>query len=158
MKLSKIENADPNITVGGVIKWSLIAIFAGTVIWIGGAWIGVFGTVATTPAAIINRTLQPENIIANYEWFKRQYQDVNAITDKLANARNAQESFERSAGDRSGWSFEDKQEWNRLNTIALGLKNQRASMIAEYNARTQMANRDLFRTSDLPAEIPLGVE
>lgn len=154
MKLSKLEQADPNITVGFIIKWSLITCFAVTVIWIGGAWIGVFGTAVTLPASIANKTLQPDNVIQNYEWFKQQYQDVKAIDRKIDNAKQSKRDLiDGLSSDRSSWSFDQNQEFARLGSIVLGLENQRASMVAEYNARTQMANRDLFRTSDLPVVI-----
>ena len=102
---------------------------------------------------VIERTIDADNVIANYEWFKRQVQDVRAMDDKVGIASVTLEAFERSAGPRESWKFDDRQEWNRLNAVLLGLRAQRTSMVAEYNARTQMANRDLFRTSDLPAEL-----
>jgi hypothetical protein len=103
-----------------------------------------------TATGVAERTFNPDAVIANYEWFKRQVQDVKAIDGRLDAARRARSDFEASAGGRETWKSDDRQEWNRLNSIVLGLEGQRTSMVAEYNARTQMANRDLFRTSDLP--------
>lgn len=102
---------------------------------------------------VVEKTIDADNVIANYEWFKRQVQDVRAMDEKVGIASLVLEQFEKSTGPREGWRFDDRQEWNRLNTVLLGLRAQRTSMVAEYNARTQMANRDLFRTSDLPAEL-----
>lgn len=118
-----------------------------------GAGVGLITLPFRTGAGIVERALSPDNVIANYEWFKRQYQDVQAIDIRLAASREAQVAFEASAGDRASWKFDDRQEWSRLNSIVLGLQGQRASMVAEYNARTQMANRDLFRTGDLPSSL-----
>ena len=103
-------------------------------------------------SGVAERTFNPDNMIHNYEWFKRQYQDVKAIDVKISTAEAAQKSFEASAGDRSTWKFDDRQEWSRLNTVVLGLRGQRASMVADYTAKTQKANRNLFRTGDLPSE------
>jgi hypothetical protein len=103
-----------------------------------------------TASGIVQRTANPDNVIQNYEWFKRQVQDVAAIDSRLQASRRALDVYLASAGDRSKWTFEDKQEFSRLNSIILGLEGQRASMVAEYNARSQMANRALFKTSDLP--------
>lgn len=130
---------------------SIILVFAG--IGLVGMAVSILTAPARSVTGIVNRTLDSENVIANYEWFKRQNQDVKAIDARLDASRNAVKSFEASAGPRTTWTFEDKQESNRLNSIVLGLEGQRASMVAEYNARTQMMNRDLFRTSDLPAEL-----
>lgn len=119
---------------------------------VGGA-LGLVTLPFRTAKGVIERTANPDNVIANYEWFKRQYQDVKAIDVRLEVSRKAVSSFESSAGNRSSWTFEDKQESSRLNSIVLGLEGQRASMVSEYNARTQMMNRDIFRTSDLPSEL-----
>lgn len=103
-----------------------------------------------TATGIIDRVANPDNVIANYEWFKRQVQDVRAIDDRIGVSQQALDGFLASAGSRDGWKFDDRQEYSRLNSVLLGLKSQRTSMVAEYNARTQMANRALFKTSDLP--------
>lgn len=104
-------------------------------------------------SGVAERTFNADNMIHNYEWFKRQYQDVQAMDRKIGISSLAVEGFEKSAGEREKWQFEDRQEWARLNNVLLGLRGQREKMIAEYNARTQMANRDLFRTGELPAEL-----
>lgn len=111
------------------------------------------GRIALQPLAIASKTLDADNVIANYEWFHQQFEDINANGQRLGAARDALSSFEASVGDRSAWKFDDRQEWNRLHMIVLGLEGARAEMIATYNARTEMQNRDLFRGSDLPAYI-----
>src|SRR3989338_6877145 len=63
---------------------------------------------------VVERTLNPDNIIYNYEWFKQQNEDVKAIDVKLAAAEQAQTSFEESAGPRDTWKFDDRTEWNRF--------------------------------------------
>jgi len=105
------------------------------------------------PARIVQKTFDADNVLYNYEWFKQQNADIIAIGTKSANAQAALESFEASAGPRSSWTFEDKQRDMQLASIAFGLKNQRASMVAEYNARSSMANRSIFKTGELPDHI-----
>lgn len=126
------------------IGLSVIAIVA--VLGIAGAGINIL----MQPARVAQKTFEAGNIIANYEWFFQQNQDVQAFDIRLTAAVAAQAAFEESAGARDSWKFDDRQEWNRLNTIVLGLTGKRASMVADYNARTQMANRDIFRSGDLP--------
>lgn len=111
---------------------------------------GIGINIMLQPAAVAQKTFGADNMIANYEWFHQQYEDVQAFDVRLAAAVAAQAAFEESAGPRENWKFDDRQEWNRLNTIVLGLTGQRASMVAEYNARTAMANRDIFRSGNLP--------
>lgn len=127
---------------------SLVIAIIGITLVGGAVWL--VSTPFRTASGIIQRTADPDNVIQNYEWFKRQVQDVKAFDAKIALASLSVEAFEKSAGSRDKWTFEDKQEHARLNSVVLGLESQRASMVAEYNARTQMANRALFKTSDLP--------
>ncbi len=102
---------------------------------------------------VAERTLNADNMIRQYEWFKQQNQDIEAIDANIAQRREGLRSFEASAGARADWGFEDRQEWARLNAIVQGLQGQRTQMVAEYNARAEMANRNIFRTNDLPERI-----
>lgn len=97
-----------------------------------------------------NQTLNADNAIYNYEWFKQTHQDIIANQEKIDNARIARDNFELSAGDRSTWTFEDKNEHARLNSIVLGLQNHQSQVVANYNARASMANRNIFEDSILP--------
>jgi hypothetical protein len=106
--------------------------------------------IVLTPLSIVEKTLDANNVIYNYEWFKRQYNDVIAFDQKIDLAQRQITKFEDSAGPRTNWTFEDKQEANRLNSVVLGLQTQRESMIAEYNAKSSMVNRSIFKTGDLP--------
>ncbi|QIG69791.1 hypothetical protein EVB81_222 [Rhizobium phage RHph_I46] len=106
-----------------------------------------------SPVAVVSKTFDADNIIYNYEWFKRQYNDIIAFNQKIDIAQSQISRFEESAGPRTNWTFEDKQEANRLNSVVLGLRNQRESMIAEYNAKSSMVNRSIFKTDDLPETI-----
>lgn len=128
-----------------------IAIVAGLTVV--GSLAGLVTLPFTTGTQIIQKTLDSTNVINNYEWFKRQYADVVAIDQRIVASESALNVFNQSAGDRSTWTFEDKQEFSRLNSVILGLKGQRTSMVAEYNSRSQMANRSLFKTNDLPDQL-----
>lgn len=120
---------------------------------------GIFWTVdfVTTPAQtakdIVKKTLNADNVLQNYEWFKQQNNDYIAINRKIADADSSVIRFQKSAGARSTWTFEDKNEYSRLTSISDGLKYQRADIVSKYNARSKMLNRDIFKTNDLPAEL-----
>lgn len=128
---------------------SLALFVVGGLVVVGGG-VGLLTLPFRAATGVAERTMNPDNVIANYEWFKRQVQDVRAMDEKIGVASVTLEAFEKSAGPRDAWKFDDRQEWGRLNSVLLGLRNQRASMVAEYNARSQMANRTLFKTNDLP--------
>lgn len=106
-----------------------------------------------TAYQITDKTLNADNVIYNYEWFKRQYNDYLAINNKVKNAEITVKEFNDSAGPRDKWTFEDKTESARLQSIVTGLKQQRQDIVSEYNAKSQMANRSIFKTGDLPEQL-----
>ena len=101
----------------------------------------------------VNKTINADNAIYNYEWFKQTKQDIDAIGRKYNNACVSLDDFVKTAGEHSTWTFEDKSEYNRLNAVKLGIKNQLEQVIANYNARASMANRAIFADSILPSYI-----
>ncbi|QGZ14211.1 hypothetical protein PP940_gp180 [Rhizobium phage RL2RES] len=129
-----------------IIGYILLAGFLIT----GGAMVS---KIVLSPLSVATKTFDADNMIYNYEYFKRQYYDIVAFNQKIDNAQRQITSFEDSAGPRTNWTFEDKQESNRLNSVVLGLRNQRENMIAEYNARSKMANRSIFKTGELPESL-----
>ena len=103
------------------------------------------GTKVNTNYKIIEKTYDADNVIYNYEWFKERFEAIDAIDKKIKNAGESAEIFQTNAGPRESWTFEDKTESSRLNTIVLGLKNQKEDLVAEYNARAKMSNRNIFQ-------------
>lgn len=104
------------------------------------------------PARAIQQTFDANNMIYNYEWFKQQHNDILAMDTKVANAERQKAIWLESAPPRDQWATQDRQMFNQLSSISLGLANQRASMVATYNARAEMANRSIFMQG-LPSHI-----
>ena len=150
----KYENTAYNLAKGG--PWSMFFKILAVVIVLG--LIGTVVRVVCYPGEqalkIMEKTLDADNVIQNYEWFKQTNQDILSLESKIVNSDAALKRFKEDAGPRKDWKFEDKTEYSRLNTIVLGLQNQRRDVVAKYNARTEMANRELFKTDDLPATHP----
>lgn len=105
------------------------------------------------PAQIIDRVTQPDRIIQNYEWFEETYNDTGALDSQISNAQLQVDSFSDGLGSRDTWSRDDRIEFNRLNAIVLGLRNQRDSVVAQYNARSNQITRNLFKGSSLPYQL-----
>jgi len=110
----------------------------------------VAGNEIKTAHDVVDKTINADNAIYNYEWFKQTYQDINAQKNQLSNAQQNYNAFVAGSGDRKDWTFEDKTENARLNSVVLGLKNNLEQTIANYNARASMANRAIFENSILP--------
>lgn len=104
--------------------------------------------------AIIEKTYDADNAIYNYEWFKTQYEKIDANRRQIKNTVDAIAEFKNTYGNNaSGWDSATKVEYNRLNTIKNGLVNQDENLVAEYNARSKMANRAIFQD-----KLPLYVD
>ena len=137
----------------GAIMWKIIGFVV-----IFSIVIGTIGFVANPfkqGAAIINKTIDADNVIMNYEWFKQRHEDIGAIDSKIKGAQNAVDQFKEDAGERKDWHREDREEHSRLASVALGLTQQRADLAAEYNARSRMVNRSIFKTGD--SELPESI-
>jgi len=101
----------------------------------------------------VSKTINADNAIYNYEWFKQQKEDIEATKNKYNNACISTDAFLEVVGERTDWTFEDKTEFSRLNSIKLGIKNQLEDIIATYNARAKMATRNIFQNTVLPSYI-----
>lgn len=105
---------------------------------------------------VIDKTLNADNAIYNYEWFKQQYQDIQVAKQQYAVAVETENAFKESAGPRSEWTFEDKTEAARLASVTLGLKQQIIQRTEDYNARAKMASRNIFEDGVLPQVLEFG--
>jgi ABC-type Fe3+-hydroxamate transport system substrate-binding protein len=105
----------------------------------------VANKIADTTTQIVDKTLNADNVVNNYEWFKQQAEDNTALLKKTEAAEQAVNSFNKDAGPREKWTFEDKIESARLAAVHLGLQSQREDLVATYNARSKMANRSIFK-------------
>ena len=135
----------------GISTFGMICIIVGV---IGLSWVARLVLYPAEQATkIVKKTLDADNVIYNYEYFKQAFQDIKAMDLKIATAQSAVEEFNKSAGPREKWDFRDKDESSRLNSNLVGAKNVRNDMVATYNARSKMVNRSIFMGRDVPAEI-----
>lgn len=123
------------------LKYVAIGVAALIVIPVGLNAIGVFNTVATAPGRVINKTLQTNNIIFNYERFF----DVKANYD----ARVAQINEQKPLLDAE----KDPAERSRLRIELSAMKQSCRELANGYNADAQKLNRSLFRDNKLPEQL-----
>ncbi len=109
--------------------------------------------VVVKPFGIISDNLNSENVKLNYEWFKQRHEDVKSLDTKIILAEEDVVEFKQEAGPRKEWKRDDRGEAARLRSIATGLKQQRADLVADYNARSRMINRAIFKGTDTPERI-----
>lgn len=137
-------------TTKHVLKYLILPL---TVVALAISAIGYAVHVASTPARVVSRVLETDNVIYNYEWFKRQYHQIGAVSQQAEHAKATLDAFKTDAGPRPSWDYQTSAEYSRLNAIVLGLTNQRANYVAEYNARARMATRKYFMGGELPSEV-----
>ena len=102
---------------------------------------------------IISKTYDAENAIYNYEWFKSQYQDIQATERIIRNTGLEMDAYKEMYGSASDWDWQTKQDYNSLQGVYLGQQNYYEGLIADYNARSEMANRNIFKD-----KLPLYVD
>lgn len=95
----------------------------------------------TAPIGVVQKTVRPDNIINNYEWFH----DANA----------AYTAKTRQVVERKGWLVDEKNEdEKRRLRIELGAISQSCrDLAAQYNANAVKSNRSLFMGKTLPQEL-----
>ena len=108
--------------------------------------------VVATPAAVAEQVVDPNNVIYNVEWFRTQAAHIDALKRQRVIAQQALTTFEQSGGNPSSYSYAQNQEHGRLVANVTGLGSQCENEAADYNARSKMVTRSLFKGSDLPTE------
>lgn len=104
-----------------------------------------FTTVVTAPSRVINRTLETDNIIFNYERFfnvnasyKARVAQINEYRPVIAE--------ETDLGEKA-----------RLRTELSAMKQSCRELAQGYNADASKLNRALFRDRNLPEQLDEGV-
>ena len=106
-----------------------------------------------TSHEIIDETYTAEGAIYNYEWFKTQFNDIKATENKIKNTQDQMDSYFTTYGnDTSKWDYNTKTSYNQLQTTYLGQKSYYEDLVSEYNARSEMANRNIFK-DQLPIHV-----
>ena len=108
----------------------------------------------STPAAVVTKVTNPDRILSDYEWYRESWQDCKALDEQIATTLQSIEDYKAMLPeDVSTWKQADRTELSRLNAVLLGQRNQRSSIVKEYNARSMMLSRNLFKGLDVPAEL-----
>lgn len=105
---------------------------------------------------VVDKTLDANNILQNYEFFKQQYEDYLALKSTIEMSNKELEDFKSQLPkERDKWDNADKNEFARLQTNLSGQKQQLNNIISEYNAKSKMQNRNLFKSKDLPDSLDM---
>ena len=130
-----------------VVWYIILIVIAFAVLSVFVTYVSMCSRVATAPARVANRVLDEDNIIQNYEWYHDAYNKCLAYDQQIGNALMAYDSHVK---DMQRESYADKTEKARLNSIVLGLRNQRADLVKQYNSRSAQLTRNKFKGWSLP--------
>lgn len=145
---------DKKIHINGIIGWIALVLvgigFLGFVIRLVFFPAHIINKGLETGTGIVDKTLNADNAIYNYEYFKKQKESIDAYKLNLENAKEQARQFRSNAGERTNWTFEDKNEDSRLSSVVTGIANTINDMVADYNAKSKMANRNIFKDGLIP--------
>jgi hypothetical protein len=89
----------------------------------------------------------PDVMLHKYEYFKDAYTKIQSaeMNIKVASARITE--FKNTYGSPKDWTWETKDEYNRLSSTKQGYIGLYNSLVQDYNAQSSKFNWKLFKTS-----------
>ncbi|MEA3324061.1 MAG: hypothetical protein U9Q37_02835 [Euryarchaeota archaeon] len=141
------------LTVIGIVAVIMVVVTGG---WALKAGMLPFMTVTTqidSAGQVIDKTYDADNAIYNYEWFKTQHEDIQATERIISNTKIQMGNYKEMYGNASEWDWQTRQDYTSLSGKFLGQQNYYENLVAEYNARSKMANREIFKD-----KLPLHVD
>ena len=133
-----------------IFLWFVGAVILAFLIWL---LLMFFFVPLENAAKVYEKTLDADNVIFNYEWFKLQYNDYLSLKAKIEIAEEEADSYKQVSEQ---WTDNQRKEYERLESIATGLKYQLQDVISEYNAKSSMLNRNLFKDKELPYRLEVN--
>lgn len=102
-----------------------------------------FSSVATAPSRVINKTLETNNIITNYEAFIDIKNNFDARMDQIKTYQTVVEATT------------DSSEKSRLIVELSAMKQSCRELAARYNANSSKMNRNIFKANNLPETLSI---
>lgn len=143
MKFKDFENINENteFSFGKLFKWFIVFMAVITLIGFIGSAFGLFTKVVSTPARVLSKTLDTDNVIQSYEWFF----DVDAAYKARHNQVTQYKSFMNSETD--------KDEKYRIRTELAAMQQTCRDLATKYNANSEKMNKKIFKGWDLPKSL-----
>jgi cell shape-determining protein MreC len=114
----------------------------------------VADTANRSAKGVITKTLDSDNVIQNYEWFKQTKQDYETAKANLTVAKKQVAELKQTPREKMDWS--DKSALDKAQTTVTGQVAHVNQLAADYNARSKMTNRSIFKAGDV--ELPTSLE
>lgn len=101
------------------------------------------GILVRSAEGVVERVVDPDAVIGNYQYFYDQKSVIDATRIKVAVARENLDA-----------TTEGTDAYERALVEYNGVRNVLLGQIAEYNSRSKQINRTLWKAPDLPHQIP----
>lgn len=125
----------PTIIILGVLSLPIIGF--------GLSIVSTATTVATAPGRVINRTLETDNIINNYEWFH----DANAAyKTRVSQIQDFRSILKETSNE---------QEKSRIRTDVAAIRQSCRDLATRYNANATKSNRSIFMGRETPETLSM---
>lgn len=109
-------------------------------------------------SGVNQKVLTADKAIESYEWFKMQESQIKSMYTQEEIQQKALDDYLKMIGnDRTQWTSQDKSHINFLRTVLDGTRMQVNNMIAEYNAKSSMKHKVLYK-NNLPTNIIRGID
>jgi len=97
---------------------------------------------------VTKKVLDSDMAIYNYEYFKQQSEDIKVLKKNHEHAEKRLNDFKKifDKNDRA-----DKEELIRLYSIADGIRYRLNGAIGDYNAKSKMVHKKIFKNGLLPS-------
>lgn len=106
--------------------------------------------IVSTPAALVSKTLDADNIISQYEMFYNKYHSIKAAKENImAQQKELDEMTVRNGGMEKfkDWNEDDKNLWNQKNEGLALQKKLLNEQVEQYNADAKKMNRKIFNAT-----------
>lgn len=115
--------------------------FAGVVglgaLFVVGQFVSTASMVITAPTRVIQKTLQTDNIINNYEWYYTANRNIESRVNQIAQYKVF-------------YSEASPEEKGRARIDLAAVQQSCRDLVASYNANSEKLNRSIFKGWDLP--------
>lgn len=123
---------------GKAVKWGAIIIAFLVILTVIGRIFGLVGTVANTATGVVNRTLDPDNVLATYERFHDRWKAFEARKGQIASYQVVVDTGDTTA-------LIEQQ----------AMRQSCRELAASYNADSAKTNRSIFKGRSAPSTLNL---
>jgi len=116
----------------------------------------VLDKTAETGYGIIDKTLNADNAIFNYEQFHDLYQGAKQQAINISNSKNQINNLKETYGeDASKYPKDVRNDLSFQQQNLEGYLIQYQKIVSEFNSNSKKLNRELFKAKDLPYQLPM---